>query len=133
MISHLRYFAICIGLIGCTQPSLKKEPISNKLTETLHHKATSEHIPYEPKVEQPHKSKYHYQIIQDAAIGFGYDIFEGTHMKIHQPHIPVIPGLQGFKNANDAEKVAQKVIEKLDSGIMPPSLSKDEMIALGVL
>ena len=78
-------------------------------------------------------SNYSYVTIYSDSIGWGYDIMEGSVRRIHQPHIPAVQGNQGFKSGTDAAKVAEKIIEKLDNGIMPPTISVDEMRDLGVL
>ena len=78
-------------------------------------------------------SNYSYVTIYSDSIGWGYDIMEGSVRRIHQPHIPAVQGNQGFKSGADAAKVAEKIIEKLDNGIMPPTISIDEMRDLGVL
>lgn len=78
-------------------------------------------------------SKYRNVLLFEPETGWGYDIFEGDKLLIHQPHIPVVQGLRGFKTEDDAQKVADAVVEKLSQGIMPPSLTEEEMIKLGVL
>ncbi len=78
-------------------------------------------------------SNYSYVTIYSDSIGWGYDIMEGSVRRIHQPHIPAVQGNQGFKSGADAAKVAEKIIEKLDNGIMPPTISVYEMRDLGVL
>lgn len=69
----------------------------------------------------------------DAEAGWGYDILDSNKLLIHQPHIPVVQGIRGFKSKSDAIKVAQTVLTKLQMGVMPPTLSEEEMKALGVL
>lgn len=78
-------------------------------------------------------STFHFETIFDPQIGWGYDIYQQDVLKIHQPHIPVIQGLKGFENATDAALVAKKVVEKLDAGMMPPTLTEQELIQLGVI
>lgn len=91
--------------------------------------------------EQSHKatntgstsSRYHAQYYYNDTLGWGYDILENETVLIHQPHIPAIQGNRGFKSEYDAERVAEKVIEKLDHNILPPRLSVEELKELGVL
>ena len=78
-------------------------------------------------------STFRFETIFDPQLGWGYDIYQQDVLKIHQPHIPVIQGLKGFENANDAALVAKKVLEKLDAGMMPPTLTEQELIQLGVI
>lgn len=78
-------------------------------------------------------STFRFETIFDPQLRWGYDIYQQDVLKIHQPHIPVIQGLKGFENANDAALVAKKVLEKLDAGMMPPTLTEQELIQLGVI
>lgn len=78
-------------------------------------------------------SRFRAQYYYSDSLGWGYDIYEGSSMRIHQPHIPAVQGNKGFKSEYDAQKAAEKVIEKLNHGIMPPSLSVEELKELGVL
>lgn len=78
-------------------------------------------------------TRFRAQYYYSDSLGWGYDIYEGTSMRIHQPHVPAVQGNKGFKSEYDAQKAADRVIEKLDHGIMPPSLSLDELKELGVL
>lgn len=67
--------------------------------------------------------------IDDA---WGYDIFIDTHVYIHQPNIPAVGGNEGFKTREDAEKVADLVIEKIKNNILPPTVSPEELRGLGI-
>jgi hypothetical protein len=49
---------------------------------------------------------------------------------IHQPFAPGIHGNRGFSTKEKAERAAKLVIEKINNGIMPPSLSVDEVQAI---
>ncbi len=136
----MKIVALFIGILilsACSeeQPILEKaqqqipetnEPAASHMTHTDSIKA--------PKTSSSKKtSPYHYTTIYTDQIGWGYDILENSSVRIHQPHIPAVQGNQGFKSASDAAKVAEKIIEKLDKGIMPPTLSIAEMEELGVL
>jgi hypothetical protein len=69
----------------------------------------------------------HYKIIAAAGHSFGYDIYSGSKILIHQVSIPGLPGNQGFTRRKDAEKVAALVTKKLEKHIMPPTVSRQEM------
>jgi hypothetical protein len=73
-----------------------------------------------------------YQIIEAPNKKFGYDIYKNKQMLIHQPSIPAFPGNEGFQTKADAVKIAMLVIKKLKRGEMPPSVSRNELIALKV-
>lgn len=127
-------FGILLGCLISCKPSPQQHTANEKQAMPEQSKPFVTEKPQAQTSNQSlKKSKYHLVILHDQSIGFGYDIYEGNQVKIHQPHIPVVEGLQGFKTAEDAQKVAEKVIEKMDQGIIPPTLSKDEMLILGVL
>jgi hypothetical protein len=73
-----------------------------------------------------------YIIISPAGTDFGYDIFLHNKLLIHQPTIPGISGLKGFRNKEDAVKVAILVINKLKKNIFPPTVSQEEMQKLNI-
>lgn len=74
---------------------------------------------------------YHYQIITINS-RYGYDIFHHNKRIIHQPHIPAVSGNIGFINKAEAERTARFVIDKLKKGIIPPSVSQQELKKLGI-
>lgn len=65
--------------------------------------------------------------------GWGYDIYIGDKHYIHQTEIPAIQGTQGFSNKLQASKTAAFVAKKIHKGIIPPSVTPDELDSLGVL
>lgn len=65
--------------------------------------------------------------------GFGYDLLSDGKTLIHQPHIPAINGMKGFATREDAEKVANLMLYKVKSGIMPPTVSIEEMDSLKIV
>ena len=69
----------------------------------------------------------------DAEKGWGYRILSNGKPYINQPHIPSIPGKNGFESEEKAKITATFVIEKLKKGIMPPSVTKEELDSLQVL
>lgn len=135
----MKIIALLIGimlLIACNQeqPILEKEQQIPETNEpTASHMTHTDSIKSQKTSSSKKSSPYHYTTIYTDEIGWGYDILENSSVRIHQPHIPAVQGNQGFKSANDAAKVAEKIIEKLDKGIMPPTLSIAEMEELGVL
>ena len=65
--------------------------------------------------------------------GWGYQIFNNEKLYINQPHIPAIEGVNGFSSEQKAAKTAQFAIYKIENGILPPTISKNELDSLGVL
>jgi hypothetical protein len=74
-----------------------------------------------------------YKLTYSANNTYGYDIYRNGKCIIKQSTIPGIPGEEGFKNKEQAEKVAKMVIEKIKKGIMPPSINNEELKALNIL
>lgn len=73
---------------------------------------------------------YTYKIIESNNQTFGYDIYAGKKLQIHQPSIPAMPGNEGFKSKAGAEKIARLIIKKIHRGEMPPTISIQEMKAV---
>ncbi|UKN02436.1 DUF4907 domain-containing protein [Paracrocinitomix mangrovi] len=84
-------------------------------------------------VEIEEAERYSAISIYTENIGWGYQILDKGTPYINQPHIPAIEGVQGFENEEDALKVAQLAIKKINQGIVPPTISKEELDSLGVL
>ncbi|MBX2924331.1 MAG: DUF4907 domain-containing protein [Chitinophagaceae bacterium] len=64
--------------------------------------------------------------------GWGYDIIVDEKMYIHQETIPSIPGNQVFQSKEDAIKTGNLAMKKLVATGRLPSLSKNEIIELGI-
>jgi hypothetical protein len=71
--------------------------------------------------------KITYYLIPGINNTWGYDILVDKKLTIHQPSIPSLPGNEGFKTKEGAEKVANLVIGKMKKGEMPPSIDIEEM------
>lgn len=78
-------------------------------------------------------SSYSAKSIFTEGKGWGYQILNNDQPYINQPHIPAIPGVQGFDSEEAALKTANFAIYKIQNGIMPPTISKVELDSLGVL
>lgn len=76
---------------------------------------------------QERGSNYKFQIVSSAENTWGYDIMMDGKLFIHQPFAPGIRGNRGFSTKEKAERAAKLVIEKINNGVMPPSLSVDEV------
>ncbi len=70
---------------------------------------------------------YRYKIIASPNKTWGYDIYAGKSVLIHQPSKPGMPGREGFLTKMQAEKVAQLVVSKIKRGEMPPTVTVAEM------
>lgn len=63
---------------------------------------------------------------------YGYNILMNGRTLIHQPSVPALPGIEGFKTEEDARKVGELVIDKIRQNIFPPSVSVSELDSLRV-
>ena len=64
---------------------------------------------------------------------FGYDVYMHGSVLVHQPSRPGLPGNAGFATEHDAMKVAELVIKKIRNNEMPPTVTMEELRALGLL
>lgn len=74
-----------------------------------------------------------YKLIPGINKTWGYDVLMDNRIKIHQPSIPGLPGNEGFKTKEKAEKVAKLVIQKMKTGEMPPTITNEELKELKVI
>jgi hypothetical protein len=72
-------------------------------------------------------AKITYNLIPGINRTWGYNILVDNKLTIHQPSIPSLPGNEGFKTKEGAEKVAKLVIKKMKKGEMPPSIDEKEL------
>jgi len=118
---RLIYFLVLLFFIGCgTTSNEVTESVNNTIQEQVS-KDTSEILGIS------------YKIFEVENKQFGYDIYVDGKMYIHQPHIPAIPGNKGFENKEDAIKVAELIINKIENNLIPPTTSKAELDSLGVI
>lgn len=86
-----------------------------------------------PKASAFANSNLTYKIIDAPNNTYCYDVFADGRLMIHQTSIPGLPGNEGFKTKEDAAKVADRAIEKIRKGEMPPTVSIEEMKELKVI
>jgi hypothetical protein len=113
-----------ISLIG--QPTNK-----SKKKATQKSAQNNQKTPEFPSSESFKNAKLTYKIIPAQNNTWCYDIFKDGSMCIHQNSIPGVAGINGFKTKEKAEKVAQLVVTKIQNGEMPPTVSQEEMKAVG--
>ena len=65
--------------------------------------------------------------------GWGYDIYIGGKLYIHQPTIPAVSGNHAFQTETDAKKTGDLATEKIRQNILPPSITTAELDSLGIL
>ncbi len=74
---------------------------------------------------------YESQIL-DLGVGWGYQITQNHKVIIHQPTIPAVSGNNPFVSEEQAMAVATLVINKLNKGHMPPSVTRHELDSLRI-
>ena len=73
------------------------------------------------------------KITDSEHIGFGFEILQGTNPLIIQPHIPAIQGIKGFETKEQAATIGNYMIYKITNGIMPPSISVQDLDSLKII
>lgn len=64
--------------------------------------------------------------------GWGYSILNNGKPFIYQPTIPGQPGIVGFASEAEAQRVGERVVEKIEQDKALPTLTNDELRQLGV-
>ena len=73
------------------------------------------------------------KIIPSANNTFGYDILLYGAPLVHQPHIPGLPGIEGFSTKEKAQTVAEFVAKKIRRNEIPPAVTIEDLNYMGVL
>jgi hypothetical protein len=115
---RLIYVVVLLALMfGCG----KKE------NETAAEPSAQEIAPADSSAVAPAQAAFRYQIIEAPEKTFGYDVYRDETLYIHQPHIPGMPGVKGFAREEQAQKAAELMVQKMKNGIVPPTLSEEEI------
>ena len=72
-------------------------------------------------------TEFELHVIQNEDQTWGYDILMGGRQYIHQDRMPAVGGNKGFIQERQAREAGELVLEKLNQGIMPPSISTEEV------
>jgi hypothetical protein len=83
--------------------------------------------PQFPSTETHKNATLSHKIIPGNNATFGYDIYSDGKLLIHQPTIPGLAGVDGFKTRAGAENAAKLVEKKIANGQMPPTVSTEEL------
>jgi hypothetical protein len=79
------------------------------------------------------ESEWSYKVTSISENNWGYQIFQKGTMIINQTSIPSIQGINGFDTQEKAERTAKHILTKVENGIFPPTVNKEELENLGVL
>ncbi len=77
------------------------------------------------------QNQYQVQVFATQS-GWGYSILNNGKAFIHQPTIPGQPGIVGFASKAEAQRVGDRVVEKIQRDKALPTLTNDELRQLGV-
>ena len=119
----MRYAIICIAGIYCTIMSCADRNEQPAPAETRTHSNTVQPAP---------EIRYDCKTF-DTDGGFGYDIYINGHVFVHQEHIPAVSGVHPFATESDAWLVGSMAVEKMKQGIVPPTISIQDMQSLGIV
>lgn len=114
MISRVIISICCFYFLGCSADQPEKEA-KNEIDNNT-----------------PTASQYQV-IVTENNLGYGYQILKDGKLTIDQPTIPAIQGNQSFSSKEKAQKTAEYLIEKLNKGVFPPTISVEELDSLKVL
>ena len=73
------------------------------------------------------KTQFTYFIIKAEEKTYGYDVYADGNLYIHQNTIPGIGGTKGFVDTTSAGEIARLVIQKINQGELPPTISPEEL------
>ena len=72
------------------------------------------------------------RIIEAPNGTFGYEVLSDGKLFVRQTNVPGRPGNDGCRTREQAEKLSDLVIGKIQRGEMPPTVSSDELKDLGL-
>lgn len=78
-------------------------------------------------------SEWSYKVVFISENNWGYQLSQKGTMVINQTSIPSIQGINGFDTKEKAERTAKHILNKVENGIFPPTVDKEELDSLGVL
>ena len=122
---------------SCAEDSNKvvdmRDPQSIKEDKTDVNAESASESKEEPRSQASPKSDWSYKVVLVSEGNWGYQLYQGDKMEINQRSIPAVPGTLGFETKEKAEKTARFVLEKLNRGEFPPTLTIEDLKKLDVL
>lgn len=133
----------CVFIMGCNAQPVERAPLGPTTnlpvdSAPLPPTRTAAPAPQDtaalrfPASDSQRGAELTYRIVPAPNGTYGYDIFSNGRLLVHQAHLPGVPGNEGCKTRGEAEKLAEFVIDKIRRGQMPPSVSPQDMKALGI-
>lgn len=125
------FILCCLG--ACTSSESEKK--NNNKTEVTQPTTNPPKTPRQ-QVSDYSNATFKTQIIDGKEGTFGYAIqvtLNGKTQKIRQPHKPGLPGVRGFDTKEQAQKVADFVVNKIKTKGFPPTVTPEELATLGVM
>ena len=123
-------FAILIGIAfaSCTNP------LSENGHTSCSDSIVASKVPEATPVSDSSSSHFSMHTFknEDGLEGYGFDIYQKGAMMIHQNSIPAIQGNKGFSTEEEAKAVGALMLYRISNGIMPPSISIEDLDSLGV-
>ena len=107
------------------------ELIDTVISETVH--SDSEIEPSMTMTNPLPALVYTVEAFENGPNDWGYKIMNGDNMFINQPHVPAAQGNKGFSSKEKAITAGDFMLYKLEAGIVPPTVSVEELDSLGVL
>lgn len=62
-------------------------------------------------------SPFRMEVITTENGGYGYEIYERDKVIISQPYIPAVSGIKSFQTKEEAERVGQLVLDRIEMGV----------------
>jgi len=90
-------------------------------------------MPKEEEVVNPYENSEIIVNTFEEDAGWGYDVLIDGNLYVHQPNIPAVGGNKGFATEADARATGDLAVDKIRQGVIPPTLSVEELRAIGVV
>jgi hypothetical protein len=85
-----------------------------------------------PAANEHSQKKLTAHVIDSPNGTFGYEVLSDGELFVRQINVPGRPGNEGCRTREQADKLSALVIEKIQRGEMPPTVTSDELKSLGL-
>ncbi len=131
------YIIVCFyTFVSCKNDTQKADDKQQEVKDTVtvpSHRELDTTKVKRDKIGPPSPTKYSSATFKLPDGTYGYDILNDDGKKIiHQDRLPGLPGMRGFENISQANCVAEMMMQKMSKGIMPPSVTRDELKHCGI-